>query len=106
MAGLGFIGCIPKKYQEEYIECQLQFLTRVFPMFSKEEQVDFVSVIHSCYDDEIDTFTVKMELNKNNKDYCNRLQECINQKTQERDCLLDRLGARDIVPNKIELCHI
>jgi hypothetical protein len=35
MQSIGFMGCIPKQFEEEYKEHTLQFLARIFHQFTE-----------------------------------------------------------------------
>lgn len=106
MQDIGFIGCIPKQFEKDYIEHNLQFLEHIFPKFSEEEKVDFISVIHAHFDEETTYWVSSLDLNKNNKEYYDHVRKIIDDETKKRDAILDRLGARHIVPEKITFNYV
>jgi hypothetical protein len=103
MQHIGFIGCIPERFEDEFVEVNLQFLERIFPKFSEKQKVSFVSAIHSNFEQRIKHSNEMMRWNKDNDELCNLCRKSIDDEIQKRDALLDRLGARDIVPEKLEI---
>lgn len=104
MEGIGFMGCIPHQFEKEYVEHTLQFLDSIFPKFSQQEKVHFISVIHSIYNQRIDQWNSIIELNKNMD--VSHYRKLIDDEIKKRDAILDRLGARDIVPEKLVMAYI